>query len=88
VPTAGEPFFEILSQLYGGTSAKVVAPLVGTRFVDSSPKNVKQNDFNNEAAGSGWGEVKQSNFKIDDILDGFVSDNRRLRVGCLGDLPQ
>ena len=35
--------------------------------VDSSLKNVKQNDFNNEVAGSGCGE------QIDDILYGFVS---------------
>ena len=41
--------------------------------LDSSLRNVKQNDFNNEAAGSGCGDVKQNNFKIDDILDGFVS---------------
>jgi hypothetical protein len=41
--------------------------------LDSSLKNVKQNDFKNEVAGSGCGEVKQNNFKIDDILDGFVS---------------
>jgi hypothetical protein len=40
--------------------------------VDSSLKNVKQNDFNNEVAGSGCGEVKHD-FKIDDILDGFLS---------------
>jgi hypothetical protein len=42
-------------------------------WLDSSLKNVKQNDFNNEDAGSGCGEVKQNNFKIDDILDGFAS---------------
>jgi hypothetical protein len=41
--------------------------------LDSSLRNVKQNDFNNEAAGSGCGDVKQNNFKIDHILDGFVS---------------
>ena len=40
--------------------------------LDSSLKNVKQNDFNNELAGSGCGEVKHD-FKIDDILDGFLS---------------
>jgi hypothetical protein len=39
----------------------------------SSLRNVKQNDFNNEAAWSGCGDVKQNNFKIDHILDGFVS---------------
>jgi hypothetical protein len=42
-------------------------------MLDSSLRNVKQNDFNNEAAGSGCGDVKQNNFKIDHILDGFVS---------------
>src|ERR1700680_1265491 len=35
--------------------------------LDSSLKNVKQDDFNNEVAASGCGE------QIDDILDGLVS---------------
>src|SRR6266853_164294 len=35
-------------------------------YLDSSLKNVKQNDFNNEVAASGCGE------QIDDILDGPV----------------
>jgi uncharacterized protein (DUF697 family) len=52
--------------------------------IDSSLKNVKQNDFNNEVAGSGCGEVNQNDFnnevagsscgeQIEDILDGLVS---------------
>jgi hypothetical protein len=52
--------------------------------LDSSLKNVKQNDFNNEVAGSGCGEVNQNDFnnevagsscgeQIEDILDGLVS---------------
>jgi hypothetical protein len=39
----------------------------GGYLLDSSLKNVKQNDFNNEVAASGCGE------QIDDILDGLVS---------------
>jgi hypothetical protein len=35
--------------------------------LDSSLKNVKQNDFNNEVAASGCGE------QIDDILDRLIS---------------
>ena len=55
-----------------------------SRDLDSSLKNVKQNDFNNEVAGAGCGEIKQNDFnnevagsscgeQIDDILDGLVS---------------
>jgi hypothetical protein len=53
-------------------NCRQVSILIKSRL-DSSLRNVKQNDFNNEAAGSGCGDVKQNNFKIDHILDGFVS---------------
>jgi hypothetical protein len=56
--------------------------------VDSNLKNVKQNDFKNEVAGSGCGGVKQNDFEIDDIFVSAIIDELFGRSSTMKSLGQ